>query len=74
MYRRIGCWIILSGSGAFCSSTMKSPDVLRFDMFCISSRVRQLKYRFYGLCIMVRSSQNRCGLQVRVASVFVRSM
>jgi len=42
--RRIGYWIILGELVLFFSSTVESPDVLRFDAFCITSRVCQLKF------------------------------
>ena len=52
------------------SSITKSPDVLKFDVFYVFNRVRQVKFCLYGSYIVVRGSQNRCGLQVCVPSMF----
>jgi hypothetical protein len=45
--------------------------VLRFDMFCITSRVRQLKFPLVYV-YTVRSRQNRCGFQVCFLYMFIR--
>ena len=66
-------WWMLDNSGwSWClySSIMESLDVLKFDVFYVFNRVRQVKFCLYGSYIVVRGSQNRCGLQVRVPSMF----
>jgi flagellar biogenesis protein FliO len=55
----------------FCSSTMESPDWLRFDVFCISSRIRLLEF-FFLYIFMVRSGLDSCDFQGRF-SIYVSS-